>query len=52
MKKSSKGKEWNGLDLIHYLKEDAPYTILNSLDSQRIITSDISNTVGKGHSSE
>ena len=49
IKKSDKGKECNGNELIQYLKEDATYTILNSLDRQRIITSDIYNTKTSRH---
>ena len=48
-KKMSFGKEWTGTELIKYLKEEAPYSIMNAIDCRRIISSDISNTKTAKH---
>ena len=48
-KKAALGREWSGSELMNYLKNEAPFSILNSLDCLRIISSDISNTRNAKH---
>ena len=48
-KKTALGREWSGSELMNYLKNEAPFSILNSLDCLRIISSDILNTRNAKH---
>ena len=44
LKKKELGKTWLGKDIIKYMKEYAPYSILQHKDTRRVITDEISNT--------